>query len=1547
MRLEITAVAGPGAPPFEPLELSVSLPEGSFFDSSRSNSSDPDRSPAGSPRVDGSPAESQPADNGGGAAVAQALHGRWPDAAFTVAGVPLDGLSAGRRPLTDGAVVVVHGRAGPAPDGPAAPRPCAPAVLAVHSGPGAGLLFPLHRGTYSLGRGHCRIAIADPTLSRHHGTLAVGERGVTLSAAPGSTGFSILRGWRENPLVSAVPVKGMATIEAGDLIRCGMSGLVLALALPAAVGSGRGASEAGGCGSAPDSDDARGSADYSGLLDVAALAPVKLSGAAGPPRGRWASLAAGLVPLAAGALLAWLTGSWMFLAMAAMGAMAVIPPLLGGLGQRRAFRAGVVAASVQDAVRRLAVFPGADALVAAALGPGPPEHGGPIPGPRDPVRRGKPPLDAGPRNAGMQASGCPDRHVALRVGTADQRAALKPAPGSPGFKVPLSSALPVTVELGPVPVRISGAVGPLRVLLHFVLMQLDAAAVPVVLLGPEAELPLTARFLPLTVLACSHSAAGLAIQGTATDAGFGADEASRHGTGGPATRTGAAPAAPGCVLVSFEEDPDEIRRLYPGIPSIHFAHHIAEGGAGDLHVRLHSQGNGSSGRFGAMAFVPDGVPAAIFDQYARARAGSGRPAPAEGPLASSCVPLPEASNPQFVADSWKVNAVGPLKPVLVGRSVTGHENFSFADDGPHLLVGGTTGSGKSEFLRTLAGSLALTHSPADLQFILIDFKGGAGLRPLQKFPHTSALITDLDGRGMDRILASLRSEIRRREAVLNHAGTSDADSYRAGSGALGTITSVDVERGARMAHLVIIIDEFRVLVDQYPDAMTELMRIAAVGRSLGIHLVMATQRPQGAVSADIRANVASSVCLRVQTTFDSQDVIGSGVAAFIGVDTPGRAFISRAGGTPTEFQSATLRLPAARGHVPPVAEPAADRLRNRTSLAPTVTEAGPQSGDGPWPASAGPAAPGSAMAGSNLDAVAGLLTAAWTMLAQPCGPAAPAACTAVPTPHAQRPPASAVDTLQDHSADSQAPPQSGSQPPQSDSQTLPTYVDTPRVMWRAAPAIVAPELPARLELAGVQVRLVSDSEAGDHAGAAGGPADGAGVGTILPGRGAGADAVLLGLVDVPERQLLEPLTWSPSTHSHVACIGTRAASSSGVGLLAAQLLAANAGRADAPPQYFYVLDGDRSMQALSRCPWVGSYVAPSDLRTAARLLLRLSELASSTEAHLAVFVSDWGRWVAAFRSSPWPWAEDSVTALVRHSRPNVAVVLGGDRELLTAPFMAALPNRLFLPFGATAESRLMWPTMPRFAPLPGRAVIFGPVNAAAAQGAQDDPHLAQLGEADGDRVAKLRQRAPDTAAPPLVVRALPDVLSLADARLAMGDADRVPGARPRGSNTDSDTARHSTPRTQGLPSITVGIGADCCTPVTLRLAPGIVLPVLGAPGSGKSTFMAAVRELNGTPQRILWVDDAVLLAPDQLQAVSRQVAAGSSALVAVPNHLPSLARLPLEWGLRSAEQGIVLTPRRQQDGELFGLRLDTAGSEPRGRAVLVDHGQTEWFQFPR
>ncbi len=1436
MRLEITAVAGPGSVPFDPVELSVPLPDHGGW---------------------------------GGAAVVEALSARWPEASFTTAGVPLDDLRAGLRPLANGAVVVVHGRAvlhgvtrtGSGPD--------AAAVLVVRSGPGAGAMFPLHRGTYPLGRGRFPLAIADPTLSRHHGTLTVGERAMTLAAAPGSTGFSILRGWQENPTVAAVPLRRNGAVEVGDLIRCGMTAFAIELTMPAVPGAGAAAPT--GAGGNWQAALPVASADFPCLLDADVLNPVRLSTGSGAPGNRWAMMAVGLLPLAFGTLFAWLTGSWIFLAFAAMGAVAVLSPLPGGARRRRAFSASVTAAAKSDAARRREAFPGADVLVSMAMdtiGTGSSLRGV---GLQDVGLRGPGRDCNGQPSDGGRGAESPDRRLAIRVGAAAQRAMLELMPDNPSFQAPLSSELPVAVALGAAPVKIVAPPGPLRLLLHFVLMQLDAAGIPVVLVGPVAELPLSARFLPVTLLAGSEQAAAMAVRNLRARRG------PQHPSGGgPGTATG--PAAADCVLVSFGEQPTVVPGQFPGMRSIHFCPQTADSVTDVPQVLLHRHGNGASGLAGSLAFVPDGVPAGVFDRYARARAGSGLCLPAGRPMAPCRVPLPGGGSPRAVANHWRANARSPLTPVAVGSSVAGDELFSFEDDGPHLLVGGTTGSGKSEFLRTLAGSLAVAHSPADLQFVFVDFKGGAGLGALRKFPHTSSLVTDLDGRGMERVLASLRAEIHRRETALSDAGAADANAYRSNP------ANTD---GGDMAHVVVVIDEFRVLVDQCPDAMNELMRIAAVGRSLGIHLVMATQRPQGAVSADIRANVTSSVCLRVQTTFDSQDVIGSGDAASIGIDTPGRAFISRAGGSPTEFQCATLSPPAARAHLHPAAELATDHLQCQMAREdPALPTAGakPAASADPRPALGRAPAKAPAMPESDVDAVAELLTAAWRLLSCPDrhGSAALEPCPAeIPAP---------------------------------DRAPTPSVAYAPSPVWTAAHAIVAPELPGELDLGRIAVAATGHS----------------------PWRGrTAADAVLLGLVDVPARQSLEPLLWSPALHSHLACIGPRAASSAALRLVAAQLVTSNEDNAGATQRYLYILDGDGTMQDFSGCPWVGSYVTPACLRTAARLLLRLSEPAVTTESRLGVVVSDWGRWVAAFRSSPWPWAEDSAGSLVRHGQANLAVVLGGERELLTAPFMAAVPNRVFLPFGASCESRLLWPRLPYFTPVPGRAALLGPINATAAGGQADDPHVAQLAAVTLGSRLKSRQAPP----PPLIVTALPEHLSMEDARQALANAP----ARAAGICGATKTAVTGT---QTSHTITVGLGGDCATPVCLSVAPGTFLPVLGAPGSGRTTFLSAVRDLNGAPDAILWVDDATLLAPDRLADISREVAAGCSALIALPNHLPSIARLPHEWGLRNAEQGIVLAPRRAQDGELFGMRLDAAGAVPPGRAVLIDRGQTEWFQFP-
>ena len=238
-------------------------------------------------------------------------------------------------------------------------------------------------------------------------------------------------------------------------------------------------------------------------------------------------------------------------------------------------------------------------------------------------------------------------------------------------------------------------------------------------------------------------------------------------------------------------------------------------------------------------------------------------------------------------------------------------------------MAGTTGSGKSEFLRTLAAALAAAHPPDRVNLLFIDFKGGSGLRPLAGLAHCVGLLTDLDISEVARALVSLRAEVRRRESLLAAHRAADLRAYE-------TLETA----GPPLPHLVLIIDEFRMLVDEAPEALAELMRIAAIGRSLGLHLVMATQRPQGAVSADIRANVTSCIALRVQSELDSFDIINSRLAAAIPVTSPGRAYLVRGNEPPAEFQTATI-APSDRQVIRgPTVMPAEDFLHQPLAGAP-------------------------------------------------------------------------------------------------------------------------------------------------------------------------------------------------------------------------------------------------------------------------------------------------------------------------------------------------------------------------------------------------------------------------------------------------------------------------------------------------------------------------------------------------------------------------------------------------------------------------------------
>ncbi len=214
-------------------------------------------------------------------------------------------------------------------------------------------------------------------------------------------------------------------------------------------------------------------------------------------------------------------------------------------------------------------------------------------------------------------------------------------------------------------------------------------------------------------------------------------------------------------------------------------------------------------------------------------------------------------------------------------------------DGPHALVGGTTGSGKSELLQTLVASLAVSNAPEAMTFLLVDYKGGAAFAACHRLPHTLGVVTDLDVALTERALASLSAEVRRRERLLAEAGVADLDAYLAAG------------RGP-LARLVIVVDEFATLAAELPDFVDGLVDIARRGRSLGLHLVLATQRPAGAVSADIRANTTLRIALRVADTADSVDVVGVPDAAAIDERRPGRAIVRVGRNHPVEVQTARV-----------------------------------------------------------------------------------------------------------------------------------------------------------------------------------------------------------------------------------------------------------------------------------------------------------------------------------------------------------------------------------------------------------------------------------------------------------------------------------------------------------------------------------------------------------------------------------------------------------------------------------------------------------------
>ncbi|MCR4789427.1 MAG: hypothetical protein K5888_12675 [Lachnospiraceae bacterium] len=198
-----------------------------------------------------------------------------------------------------------------------------------------------------------------------------------------------------------------------------------------------------------------------------------------------------------------------------------------------------------------------------------------------------------------------------------------------------------------------------------------------------------------------------------------------------------------------------------------------------------------------------------------------------------------------------------------------HERFC----GPHGLIAGTTGSGKSELLQTYLISLCLSFSPDDVNFFIIDYKGGGTGNALSDLPHCAGVISNLSGSMIKRAMSAIRSENEQRQRLLSESGVNHIDEYN-------RLRRKD-DHPHPLPHLLLIIDEFAELRKEEPDFMREIISLSAVGRSLGIHLILATQKPSGVIDDRIWSNSRFKLCLKVQDRQDSMDMLKRPEAAYL------------------------------------------------------------------------------------------------------------------------------------------------------------------------------------------------------------------------------------------------------------------------------------------------------------------------------------------------------------------------------------------------------------------------------------------------------------------------------------------------------------------------------------------------------------------------------------------------------------------------------------------------------------------------------------------
>ena len=265
-----------------------------------------------------------------------------------------------------------------------------------------------------------------------------------------------------------------------------------------------------------------------------------------------------------------------------------------------------------------------------------------------------------------------------------------------------------------------------------------------------------------------------------------------------------------------------------------------------------------------------------------------------------------AHDPDTVIERWRQNntiidrsprerprlkQAGNLR-AIIGQGSSDAMTLDLRSQGPHALVGGTTGAGKSEFLQAWVLGLASAHSPDRVTFLFVDYKGGSAFADCVDLPHCVGLVTDLSPHLVRRALTSLRAELHHREHLFNRKKAKDL---------------LELERRQDPEcppALVLVIDEFAALAGEVPEFVDGVVDIAQRGRSLGIHLILATQRPAGVIKDNLRANTNLRVALRMADESDSKDVVDDPVAASFPASLPGRGIAKTGPGRLTPFQSA-------------------------------------------------------------------------------------------------------------------------------------------------------------------------------------------------------------------------------------------------------------------------------------------------------------------------------------------------------------------------------------------------------------------------------------------------------------------------------------------------------------------------------------------------------------------------------------------------------------------------------------------------------------------